>query len=58
MLNQLELAIIAVSLGDPATRAYPMASSDFVRLSVGLENWEDLETGFTSAFAQAETDAG
>lgn len=56
MLNHLELATIAVSLGDPATLAWPMANSDLVRLSVGLEDWADLEADFTNALTHAETD--
>jgi O-acetylhomoserine/O-acetylserine sulfhydrylase-like pyridoxal-dependent enzyme len=57
MLNRLDLATIAVSLGDPATLAWPMAGSDLVRLSVGLEDWADLEADFINALAHAGTDA-
>lgn len=49
LLNELDLATIAVSLGDPATLAWPLAGSGLIRLSVGLEDWADLEADFTRA---------
>jgi cystathionine beta-lyase/cystathionine gamma-synthase len=52
-LNALELATIAVSLGDVSTLIWPIAGSGVLRLSVGLEDLADLEADFTHALAQS-----
>jgi methionine-gamma-lyase len=51
-LNRLELATIAVSLGDVSTLIWPIAGSGMLRLSVGLEDLADLETDFCHALDQ------
>lgn len=68
VVNQLKIASIAVSLGDPGTLIQHPASmthanvskedrlkagiqDDLIRLSVGLENVEDLIADFEQAFA-------
>jgi methionine-gamma-lyase len=51
-LNALELPTIAVSLGDVSTLIWPIAGTGVMRLSVGLEDWSDLEADFTNALAR------
>ena len=68
MINQLKVASIAVSLGDPETLIQHPASmthanmpeedrlaagitNELIRLSVGLENIEDIIGDFEQAFA-------
>ena len=68
MINQLKIASIAVSLGDPGTLIQHPASmthanmperdrlaagitNGMIRLSVGLENIEDILEDFRQAFA-------
>jgi cystathionine beta-lyase/cystathionine gamma-synthase len=53
-LDALRLPTIAVSLGDPATLIWPVAGSALIRLSVGLEDWADLEADFTHALGQLD----
>jgi cystathionine beta-lyase/cystathionine gamma-synthase len=48
-LGTLELPTIAVSLGDTATLIWPLAGSSLIRLSVGLEDWADLDADFAAA---------
>lgn len=48
-LNALELATIAVSLGDVSTLVWPIAGTGLVRVSVGLEDQADLEADFAAA---------
>ena len=42
-LDALQVATIAVSLGDCSTLAWPFAGTDLIRLSVGIEDAADLE---------------
>lgn len=42
-LNALEVGTLAVSLGDCGTLAWPFASTDLIRLSIGIEDPMDLE---------------
>jgi cystathionine beta-lyase/cystathionine gamma-synthase len=51
-LNALELPTIAVSLGDVSTLIWPLPGSGLLRLSVGLEDLDDLTADFTTALAQ------
>ena len=53
LLRELKIPIIAVSLGNTATLIWPMIGSNLVRVSVGLEDWADLEADFTAALAEA-----
>lgn len=48
-LGALKLPTIAVSLGDTATLIWPVAGSNLIRLSVGLEDLADLEADFRAA---------
>jgi cystathionine beta-lyase/cystathionine gamma-synthase len=50
-LGALKLPTIAVSLGETATLIWPLAGSNLIRLSVGLEDWTDLEADFAGALA-------
>ncbi len=60
-VNALDLATIAVSLGDVSTLAWPWHDRDLVRLSVGIEDGDDLErdiSGALDAAARAAPAAG
>ena len=48
-LDALELCTIAVSLGDSGTLVWPWDCGNLVRISVGLEDIEDLETEIARA---------
>ena len=50
-LDALQLPTIAVSLGDVSTLIWPLAGSDTLRLSVGLEDFDDLAADFANALA-------
>ena len=50
-INELRLATIAVSLGDTATLVWPLAGTNQIRISTGLEEWTDLEADFARALA-------
>jgi cystathionine beta-lyase/cystathionine gamma-synthase len=50
-LDALKLPTIAVSLGDTSTLIWPLAGTNLIRLSVGLEDWADLEDDFGAALA-------
>jgi len=52
-LGRLKLPTIAVSLGDTATLIWPIADSNLIRLSVGLEDLADLEADFAGALGSA-----
>jgi cystathionine beta-lyase/cystathionine gamma-synthase len=52
-VNGLSLPKIAVSLGDAATLVWPIFSCSTVRVSVGLEEWSDLEADFRAALDAA-----
>lgn len=52
-LNALQLPALAVSLGDVGTLIWPLAGTGVLRLSVGLEDLDDLEADFTHALEQA-----
>ncbi|HEU5433665.1 MAG TPA: aminotransferase class V-fold PLP-dependent enzyme [Thermomicrobiales bacterium] len=56
-INALQLAAIAVSLGDCGTLVWPWATSPLIRLSVGIEDEADLIDDFTQALAAAERTA-
>jgi cystathionine beta-lyase/cystathionine gamma-synthase len=56
VLNALELPTIAVSLGDTATLIWPLAGTNLIRLSVGLEDLSDLEADFVAALEQRSCD--
>ncbi|MFM9106384.1 MAG: trans-sulfuration enzyme family protein [Chloroflexota bacterium] len=45
-LNALELATLAVSLGDVTTLVWPWSDIDLIRVSVGVEDGDDLERDF------------
>jgi cystathionine beta-lyase/cystathionine gamma-synthase len=51
-LNALQLPTIAVSLGDVSTLIWPLAGTGVLRLSVGLEDLDDLEDDFRHALDQ------
>ena len=53
-LNGLRLCTVAVSLGDCATLAWPIAGSNTIRLSVGLEDAEDLEADVFGALERVQ----
>ena len=53
-LGALDLPTIAVSLGDTATLIWPLAGSNLIRVSVGLEDWADLDADFAGALAHVE----
>ena len=55
LLRALTIPTIAVSLGNTATLIWPMIGSNLVRVSVGLEDWADLEADFTAALAEVES---
>jgi cystathionine beta-lyase/cystathionine gamma-synthase len=48
-LDALTLPTIAVSLGDTSTLIWPLAGTGRLRLSVGLEDLDDLARDFTGA---------
>lgn len=52
-LGALKLPKIAVSLGDTATLIWPLAGSNLIRLSVGLEDLADLEADVLEALEVA-----
>jgi len=51
-LNALELCTLAVSLGDCSTLIWPFAGTDLIRLSVGIEDADDLEADLAGALAR------
>jgi cystathionine beta-lyase/cystathionine gamma-synthase len=53
MLDGLELCTLAVSLGDVSTLVWPWADQDLIRLSVGIEDGDDLERDFRQALDRA-----
>ncbi|MGH2617083.1 MAG: trans-sulfuration enzyme family protein [Thermomicrobiales bacterium] len=55
-LDALTIPTIAVSLGDCATLIWPLAGTNVLRLSVGLEDLVDLESDFAHALAQVGSD--
>ena len=55
LLGALEIPTIAVSLGDTATLIWPLVGSNLVRVSVGLEDWVDLEADFAHALSTVAT---
>jgi len=56
-INELRLATIAVSLGDTATLVWPLAGTNQIRISTGLEEWPDLEADFARALSAVNRDA-
>jgi cystathionine beta-lyase/cystathionine gamma-synthase len=52
-INALELATIAVSLGDVSTLVWPWHEGDLIRVSVGVEDGTDLEADFRQALDAA-----
>ncbi|MGI9254096.1 MAG: PLP-dependent transferase, partial [Thermomicrobiales bacterium] len=52
-LNTLELATLAVSLGDVTTLVWPWSGIDLIRISVGIEDGDDLEHDFRAGLAAA-----
>ncbi len=48
-VDALELWTLAVSLGDCSSLVWPFAGSDLIRLSVGIEDAEDLEADLVRA---------
>ena len=56
-LNALELCALAVSLGDCGTLIWPFEGTDLLRLSVGIEDADDLEADLVRALAQVEATA-
>jgi methionine-gamma-lyase len=48
-LDALRLCTIAVSLGDCSTLVWPWQSGNLIRVSVGLEDIDDLERDFRQA---------
>jgi cystathionine beta-lyase/cystathionine gamma-synthase len=55
LINALTIPTIAVSLGDTATLAWPLVGRNLVRLSVGLEDYADLDADFVSALSDLGT---
>ncbi len=55
-LDALTIPTIAVSLGDCATLIWPLAGTNALRLSTGLEDLADLETDFSQALASVGSD--
>ena len=53
-VNALEICTIAVSLGDCGSLVWPWAGSDLIRLSVGIEDGDDLEADIAGALATVE----
>ena len=45
----LDLCTIAVSLGDASTLVWPWHTGDLIRVSVGLEDFDDLDRDFAQA---------
>jgi cystathionine gamma-synthase len=56
LMQALTIPTIAVSLGNTATLVWPMIGSNLVRVSVGLEDWADLEADFAAALAEAASE--
>jgi cystathionine beta-lyase/cystathionine gamma-synthase len=54
-IDSLELCTIAVSLGDCSTLVWPWYRDDLIRVSVGLEDFRDLEGDFLRALSAAAT---
>ena len=52
-LNALRLPLKAVSLGDAVSLIWPFAGSDLIRLSLGIEETDDLVADFTQALRVA-----
>jgi cystathionine beta-lyase/cystathionine gamma-synthase len=57
-LAALELATLAVSLGDVTTLVWPWHDSDLIRISVGIEDVDDLEQDFRGALEAASRSCG
>lgn len=53
-LNALELCTIAVSLGDASTLIWPWYFGGLVRISTGLEEYQDLEKDMMRGFSSLE----
>jgi methionine-gamma-lyase len=53
-IDELDLCTIAVSLGDCSTLVWPWYKNDLVRVSTGLEDFQDLERDFVQALAATE----
>jgi len=53
-VDGLELCSLAVSLGECSTLVWPFEGSDLIRLSVGIEDGDDLEADLAGALARAE----
>jgi cystathionine beta-lyase/cystathionine gamma-synthase len=52
-VDALEIATIAVSLGDVTTLVWPWHDRDLIRLSVGIEDGDDLERDVERALSAA-----
>jgi cystathionine beta-lyase/cystathionine gamma-synthase len=52
-IDTLSIATIAVSLGDASTLVWPWHDRDLIRLSVGIEDGDDLEHDIARALAAA-----
>lgn len=52
-LDSLEIATLAVSLGDVTTLVWPWHGLDLIRVSVGIEDGDDLEDDFRRALDAA-----
>jgi methionine-gamma-lyase len=50
-LDALELCTIAVSLGDSSTLVWPWPCSNLIRISTGLEDFDDLEADIVRALS-------
>lgn len=53
--NALDICTLAVSLGDCGSLIWPFEGTDLIRLSVGIEDGDDLEADLAGALAQAAT---
>lgn len=54
-VNSVEVATLAVSLGDVSTLVWPWHDRDLVRISVGVEDIDDLTTDLRRALDAAHT---
>ena len=52
-INALDLATVAVSLGDVSTLVWPWPAGNLIRVSVGLEDFDDLAADFSRALTAA-----
>ena len=53
-INALRLATIAVSLGDSSTLVWPWHSGNLIRVSTGLEDFDDLRRDFEAGLEAAQ----